>query len=464
MKLLAVCGALLIAVLLAAGFWLAFVKPEEESEMAGSFWDAVRNPSSGPDLSEENTIGSRTDSLFNEANGDPVRVAKLLDHFVFDTDGMDFELSSALHRLGRQLEPRTLQLLSDPALKEKLLTSTGDGFAQLTPFNRLCRLFVFSEDVASENVLVAFRAFAEDASADEVEEVAAVVGRSGGKSWLPQMMQILENEDLADSFLSGVRRRAKDEFGPGIADKLFDAIATLWPANDDLDNVAEALLAIDEDKARVRLEQNDLLDPEFDRLSVLLSAVNKRSVRLSRSRLIRLADKLSKVQNPTRPQTRAFAGCISALAAHRNKEDVDLFEAFAGHEDERVSRRAVEAIRALEGSSEDLVTLPEREMDMSIRNGGFTSYFFSSYGDRWPEALQALEEIGAKQRADVLRSALGKFPKSRPSQDTDERRSQLAQIVGEDNVDPLKEEGMRWLKVEGENLESLRLKYDRKNR
>ncbi len=57
-------------------------------------------------------------------------------------------------------------------------------------------------------------------------------------------------------------------------------------------------------------------------------------------------------------------------------------------------------------------------------NGGHEQFFYNNAGLTWPDALEALEELGLHDVHALLTQALGRFP-SPPSRDTAERRQQL---------------------------------------
>jgi hypothetical protein len=66
-----------------------------------------------------------------------------------------------------------------------------------------------------------------------------------------------------------------------------------------------------------------------------------------------------------------------------------------------------------------------------VNNGGFHQFFYNSAGNETTEILQALEAIGARKTADILRKAAGKFPSGMPPKDRTKRQNLLL-----DEVDP----------------------------
>ena len=83
---------------------------------------------------------------------------------------------------------------------------------------------------------------------------------------------------------------------------------------------------------------------------------------------------------------------------------------------QRCDRDGFEALSAAESVAYCVDAL-ERE----VNNGGFEQFFGNSSGDTSAETLAALEKIGARQAAELLRSALSPFPNGAPPKDRDGR-------------------------------------------
>jgi penicillin V acylase-like amidase (Ntn superfamily) len=61
----------------------------------------------------------------------------------------------------------------------------------------------------------------------------------------------------------------------------------------------------------------------------------------------------------------------------------------------------------------DLVNAVEGE----VNNGGFHQFFYNNAGDNTMETIQALEIIGAKNMANIVRRAAAMFPGGTPPKD-----------------------------------------------
>jgi hypothetical protein len=69
----------------------------------------------------------------------------------------------------------------------------------------------------------------------------------------------------------------------------------------------------------------------------------------------------------------------------------------------------------------DLVNAVEGE----VNNGGFHQFFYNNAGDNTMETIQALETIGAKNMADIVRRAAALFPGDMPPKDRFARQDVL---------------------------------------
>jgi hypothetical protein len=97
-----------------------------------------------------------------------------------------------------------------------------------------------------------------------------------------------------------------------------------------------------------------------------------------------------------------------------------------------------------------------------IGNGGFDQYFRNSSGDSVPDAIEALEEIGAKQAADVVKQAAALFGEAGPSRQRNARWRQMARFTEEQNGF-LNALNKRYYDVD-EDIEILRARYVVKHR
>lgn len=79
---------------------------------------------------------------------------------------------------------------------------------------------------------------------------------------------------------------------------------------------------------------------------------------------------------------------------------------------------------------EDVARLIE-VFEGEVNNGGFHQFFYNSTGNETAEIIQALETIGARKVAEIVKKAAAKFPGGMPPKDRTQRQNLLL-----DKVDP----------------------------
>jgi hypothetical protein len=84
-------------------------------------------------------------------------------------------------------------------------------------------------------------------------------------------------------------------------------------------------------------------------------------------------------------------------------------------------------------SRESVVRLVESCVG-EVNNGGFHQFFYNSTGNETAEIIQALETIGARKLADIVRRAAAKFPSGMPPKDRLARGHSLERIDPEIKV------------------------------
>ena len=69
-------------------------------------------------------------------------------------------------------------------------------------------------------------------------------------------------------------------------------------------------------------------------------------------------------------------------------------------------------------------------LEREVNNGGFDQFFFNSSGNTALETIPALERLGARHTAGLVRRAVAVFPGGRPSANRDEREKQMEALPG----------------------------------
>jgi hypothetical protein len=149
---------------------------------------------------------------------------------------------------------------------------------------------------------------------------------------------------------------------------------------------------------------------------------------------------------------------LNSIVSWHEKRTVDHRRAIVALSDSVVPRSWYGGFSTMNQPQQFFVAIWGLEAD--VNNGGFSQYFFNSYGDYSQIAEKALREIGANLTADILRSAMAVFPFGVPPTDRTRRQLALEQI----------DEAMDWTPLNRafyaypEDLAKLLLEYVERNR
>jgi hypothetical protein len=113
-------------------------------------------------------------------------------------------------------------------------------------------------------------------------------------------------------------------------------------------------------------------------------------------------------------------------------------------------------------SRPEQVFLTVRDFEFVVNNGGFGRFYSGPAGDRASETVRALETIGAKRTAELVKTTNGLFGANGPSPDRAKRQAQLVRLPGS-KVDELNDADKQFSEQE-ENLDELLMAFVAKNR
>ncbi|MDA0660051.1 MAG: DUF4375 domain-containing protein [Planctomycetota bacterium] len=182
------------------------------------------------------------------------------------------------------------------------------------------------------------------------------------------------------------------------------------------------------------------------------------------------------------PMEHVLGEALPILGAHRNQEDLAMFQRFLDHSNEYVSRGATQSLYrfhryydlirdpldVVEKSGWHAMTVAEKhilaieQLDAEVNNGRFAQYYFNSTGDHWQEAHNGLAAIGAEGRHRLMLSTIETFGDVKPAVDRNTRTTQLSRIVRKKD-DPFNEQDSLWYKIKNENLDRLIFNYNLAN-
>jgi len=113
-------------------------------------------------------------------------------------------------------------------------------------------------------------------------------------------------------------------------------------------------------------------------------------------------------------------------------------------------------------SRPEQVFLTVRDFEFVLNNGGFGRFYSGPAGDRASETVRALETIGAKRTAELVRTTNGLFGADGPSPDRAKRQAQLVRLPGL-KINKLHDADKKFSEHE-ENLDELLMAFVAKNR
>ncbi len=453
-----------------------------------TFWDAVRNPGSLPDLNEYHKHVS--DSA-EQLRGSPEMIAALVDYFVFEAASSreaDIE-KRILSKLGTEAYPRALAILKDPSLLQKLQTA-GKPDSEFSlpeaPINRLCEIFDGETPPPPEAAELVVPFVSSDL--EEIRKsVGLLLGSIGSPDSLQHMKKLLGDSDgyVRSYVLMGLDRAIRgSRVNDAARQPFYELVSSIWPNDTDFNvsgRVAPLMLDLNRDTAMQQLLQEPLFTTAFKPLGNILETFENKGVLVPREKLLQLITELK--NGPMEyPRTKMLRASLSLLGGHRMSEDLSLLEQFLDSPDEAVTEGAVKGLYQFHSFSETIrdawevenekgwqaLTKAEKHilaieiLNNEVNNGGFTQYYFNSSGDQWVDALAGLDAIGAVKHRELMLRTLSIFPDRKPSTSRDDRSEQLAKIVRR-KEDPFHDEDSVWYKLKEENLDKLMLRYNLAN-
>lgn len=210
------------------------------------------------------------------------------------------------------------------------------------------------------------------------------------------------------------------------------------------DRLPHLLLAIDRPRAIADLTTPRTLRIENPALKDALSTLSEEGIRVNHDRLLAIADHAA--GESEYPWTSILRDIISQLVPHDTPRANAHVARGLESDDRYVREAASEVLLARNGlptprtfvshffADDPRLTPPARHvaailvLDGEVLNGGFSQYFFNSYGDAWTIALAGAKAMGANQYADLLEQAAATFGPKGPSPDHEKRRRQYGRL------------------------------------
>lgn len=464
-------AAIVFAAFGCCGFGVVFAIRMFEPGAPPGFRDYVKNPELWHELEAEQAEEPDLDAA---KEWDDQKIEAAVRNYVLakGTQKDRYVLDS----LGPKTTPALLKVLGDKSLHSKLVTVSESSLLPDAPFHRICELLGESSPPEAIPLLVPFL----DEKSEEIRKQAAfVLGRIGTASVVPSLRRALQDPDeyVRSYALLGLEQANEEaRLSDGCRQELFPDVQQLLSDGKNSDHAA-LLLDMNKDKATEFFLSDAILAAKSKSLQNVLRALNGKGIAVPRDRLLILIKELESAPLEF-PRDYQLGEALHALGKHQIPDDRAVLERFLSNPEEAVVEGAAGGMIASHGldglddriwkaSGLAALTQPQRRysavkaLDLEVRNGGFSQYFFNSSGDEWKSALAALEAMGSKERLELLQQALSKFDKSSPSESRNRRMEQLAKIES-GNESVFRDLETRYYKS-SENLDVLMLRYVLKN-
>ncbi|MDA1229767.1 MAG: DUF4375 domain-containing protein [Planctomycetota bacterium] len=396
--------------------------------------------------------------------------------FVQEDNDFNFE---RLKLVGEKAVPALIEPLNDPKTAS---THFGDGDHLLDAKSPFERISVLLNPIGPPDAVRSLARYI-DHNDDGFRKFAAIaLGNIGTSECIAPMLKVFDNDDahVCSFAMMGIDRgmnanRCTEDF----LNAMFPALTMLLNRDDSSTSgkAPKLLLAIDTDRA-----VPVLLSPEYFTIGNanvhdIIRALNEAGIRIPHETLLPFID-ATRPHIAKYPYYSMYAAALIAYAHNPNASAELTFRAeLKSSNKKRVQEAAAEALAILSGvaNARDLVykaheilgfdglSPPLKDYyavsmyDAEVNNGGHAQYFVNSSGDRWNEAIEGLNAIGAIRRAKILHEATALFGSDRPSRDEKRRHRQLAGFSAQQ--DKSLDELDRRSGVSEENIEVMLAQY-----
>lgn len=377
--------------------------------------------------------------------------------------------------------PRTdhtiLRLLRDESQRQRLQQEVQTALEPVSPFGRIALLILDSPPEGTAELVIPYFA---SKSLHIRKAAAELLGSTGSKAAIETLKSALNAPEfeVRTNAVMGLKRacdgmRLSREDGVTLVDGLRSYLTSQRPdGRSSFSRQSEAsdvLLHIDPENSVMFFSSPEFFRLDNEALADVIHSTIKVGALLPREALLSLIDSADSEDN-----RRVLTEALHALGCHQREEDLQKLTKFSEHSEKRIAIGAAEGLAASSGllrlrdrlwDVEHNATLNDRQriylavkwLDIEVRNGGFSQYFFNSSGNQWESARTGLSEIGAIEHSNLLNEAIGIFGSNGPSSDRKERFEQLRTIESKSEV-PFEKMDDRYYDLT-ENLEVLLLKY-----
>lgn len=357
-----------------------------------------------------------------------------------------------LRLLGNRAAPCLLEQLRDPRLARVTFSDEDGAYLSESPFERICDALRASLPRAAIPLLLPFVEHEQDHFR---KHAGMLLGEIGFDDCAAPIERLLADDDeyVRSHTQIGIERGLElDRCTEGFQRAVFAPLRALLErgAPGGSHKAAWLLLQLDRERAATILLSERVLTPSNPELEAVLEACNRAALPIPHAQLLPLLAVLSTLADANGEDSgQRWAELADALEAYaRNPDDETerhLRQRLSAHDPYVRAAAAAGLVRLARiesplpfararGKQAGFAALskPQQHVlaayayDAEVCNGGHAQYFTNSSGNRWPTALDALEALGAKQRAAVLRDACALFPDNHPPTERDPRCALVA--------------------------------------
>lgn len=443
---------LAVGVVLVGGIW--FIGKLVRREESPGFREVVRNPELFAAF--ESQFEQAKQAELEAQQWSQAQVDAVVRSFVFvEQPQASWLVGRILRSLGSRTHAELLRILGDPAKHASLIKERAGDLGPTSPFRRVCELL---QDAPPSDAVDLIAPFLSEPSDHIREHAAVVLGAVGTPNSIKPLQRALLDSD--SSVCNYAMRGLWNAQSAGKLDAASQAIlfqdlkrividseakAKSVPADWlEADSAAGLMLSFNRDQAIQIFTDANFFRAQNDILHLVIKALVEQQVKSPRDQLLELITSLSSMDIKY-PQTYSLGEALTALGLHRNLADKDLLERCSAHPERIVAESAAAGLIELhglqgfkerlskacaDGGGTDEQRLYEAVflLDAEVCNGGFSQYFFNSWGGDWQLAVRGLEAIGSTERLALTRQAIAKFGASGPSTERSTRMTQLAGI------------------------------------
>lgn len=310
-------------------------------------------------------------------------------------------------------------------------------------------------DLRPANAVASLASLVNDPSDSIRKHAAWALGAIGTEEALdPLGVSLRDSHEYVCSYaMMGIRRALDaDTTTPKFRSGAFELIRTLLGRHEYTipRGAPECLLALDRERAIHTLTEPSSLSVDQPGIDCRIRALRDAQVTIDGSTLLRLIGQAER-QIDDATSASVLGELLRSLAFSSPQTAATVVERFLESPSKDVAEAATEAAAIARGVSDPFgygfdqldkhdwegvpnsmrLALAVRIFIDQVNNGGLSQYFVNSSGQRWRDALEGLQAIGATSDFARFKQAVARFGSTPPDVNDDTRHHQLAAIENE---------------------------------